>query len=143
MANELRAWLLDWPDQPLALASCEVVEILASPEIHHVPFGPTWCRSLVVWHDDLLALALPEKSRDEKVNIVIVAYQAAPLAPLQHAAIATRSQPQQIQVRDGLDCDTPLDCVLDVAAIRACFLYAERPVIVPELQAMFGAEIAA
>ncbi|MBC7982460.1 MAG: hypothetical protein H7Y02_01260 [Candidatus Obscuribacterales bacterium] len=143
MANELRAWLLDWPHQPLALAACEVVEILASPEIHHVPFGPTWCRSLVVWHSKLLALALPEKTSDENINVVIVAYQTAPLAPLQHAAIATIAQPLQIQVRDGLDCEAPADCVLDAAAIRACFLHDERAVVVPELKFMFGAEIAA
>ena len=151
MPKNARAWLLDWPDQPLALAACEVVEILDAPEIHPAPFGPDWCRAMVVWRDRLLALALPahlfESDTDarakESFSAVIVAFQSKPLQPLQHAAIAVRSHPKQIDVSEGLDCEHPADCAFDSTAIRACFNFDGRTLIVPELNVLFGMRDAA
>lgn len=151
MPKNARAWLLDWPDQPLALAACEVVEIVDAPEIHAAPFGPDWCRAMVVWRDRLLALALPSYLLDAEsdslaktpLSAVIVAFQSKPMQPLQHAAIAVRSHPKQIDVSEGLDCERPEHCAFDASAIRACFSFDGRTTIVPELNALFGMRDAA
>ena len=148
-AKTYKAWLLEWPQQPLALATCEVVEIVDAPEIHEVPFGPDWCRGMVVWRDQLLALAVPEYSLQLSVEknaapltVVIVAMQAKALAPLQYAAIGVYAHPRQIDVQDGLDCDLPHDSVLPMLAARACFQIDGRAVLVPDLNSLFGSHAA-
>jgi chemotaxis signal transduction protein len=143
-SKPIRAWVLDWPVHPIALAACEVVEILEAPEIHPTPIGPAWCRAMVAWRNELLALAIPEGMllRDDAltaISVVIVAFQLEPLAPLRHAAIAVVTQPQQIEIRDGADCDAPLSWSLGTDVMRACFQFENRILVVPELSLLFGA----
>jgi chemotaxis signal transduction protein len=136
--NKVKAWRLEWPLHPLALASCEVIEIVEEPEIHRVPAGPTWCRALLYWREQLLPLALPERVDVHDMNVVVVAYQLQPLAPLQYAALAICGKPEQIEVLDGNDCELPASCPWDEQHIRACFQHAGRTHLVPELASLFG-----
>jgi chemotaxis signal transduction protein len=136
--NKLRAWLLEWPVQPLALAQCEVIEVVEEPEIHRIPVGPPWCRALVYWREQLLPLALSYDSEPKELWIVIVAYQPAPGSALEHGAIAVRGMPRQIDVPVDADCEPPADTVLRDAQLRACFLFEDRTIVSPELQALFA-----
>jgi hypothetical protein len=138
MNAKTRAWLLDWPLQALALAGCEVIEVVASPEIHRVPFGPTWCRALMYWREQLLPLALPENTHVHDMHVVVVAYQTQARAPLQYAALPICGHPRQIEVGDT-DCALPAACALNEATLRACFQHDGRVVLVPELSMWFGA----
>ena len=138
MTTKVRAWLLDWPLQTLALANCEVVEVVESPEIHRVPFGPQWCRALLYWRERLLALALPEHVYVHDLHVIVVAYQRAAKTPLDYGALAICGRPRQVEVEDGHDCEPPFECVFDQHALRACFKYEDRVVLVPELSALFG-----
>ena len=138
MSRSVRAWLLEWTSQPLALAAAEVIEVVYEPEVHRVPVGPDWCRWLVYWRDRLLPLALPARGTLDGLSVVVVAYQQAPRAPLEYAAIAVRGTPQQIDVPCDADCDPPNDGVLAEPQVRACFLHEDRPIVVPELRALFA-----
>jgi hypothetical protein len=135
---KVRAWLLEWPLQPLALAGCEVIEVVDQPEIHRVPFGPAWCRAMLQWRDKLLALALPDGLHVHDMHVVVVAYQPAPRAPLEYGAVAVCGQPRQVDVTADADCALPPQCALDAEVVRACFQYDQRPVVVPELSLLFG-----
>jgi len=137
----VRAWLLEWPSQPLALAPAEVIEVVYEPEVHRVPVGPDWCRWLVYWRDRLLPLALPSRGALDSLSVVVIAYQQAPRAPLEHAAIAVRGTPRQIEVPRDADCDPPNEGVLAEPQVRACFLHENRPIVVPELRALFASAI--
>jgi chemotaxis signal transduction protein len=132
-----RAWLLDWPLQTLALAPCEVIELLDEPEVHPVPMGPAWCRALLYWRGRLLPLAQPAGIPNAKLYVVVVAYER-PDATLDYVALALTSQPRQIQVHDGNDCEPPARCALAANALRACFNHENQVVVVPELSVMFG-----
>jgi hypothetical protein len=58
---------------------------------------------------------------------------------LQHAAIAVVTQPRQIDIRDGADCDLPSSWSLGADVMRACFQFEDRVLVVPELSLLFGA----
>lgn len=138
MSKSLRAWLLNWPPQPLALATCEVVEVLQDPEVHRTPIGPSWCRALVFWRDRLLPLALSADRTLDGLTVVIVAYQTAPCTPLEYAALAVSGMPKQIDVPPDADCEIPSECPFQPQQLRACFLYEDREVAVPELRNLFA-----
>jgi chemotaxis signal transduction protein len=135
----VRAWLLDWPSQPLALGLCEVIEIVDAPEVHRVPFGPHWCRGLLYWRDQMLPLAVRKEEALDNLKIVVVAYQKSVRTPLQYAALVVRSAPRQIEVHGSMDCDTAADCALGANQLRACFKFEERAIVVPELRLVFEA----
>jgi hypothetical protein len=137
MKKHLRAWLLEWPMQPLALAACEVIELIAEPEIHDVPFGADWCRSLVYWRERLLPLASASNGRDEP-SIVVIAYQLGARSPLQYAAIGARCMPRLIEILTDADCEPPPECFFSPAQLRACFNYDGRTLVVPDLASWFG-----
>lgn len=143
MSNSVRAWLLEWPAQPLALAPCEVIEIVDEPEVHRVPVGPVWCRALVCWRELFLPLAVPADLTVDNLSVVVVAYQAAPRVPLEYAAFAVEGTPRQIDVPADVDCEPPSDCVFAVSHLRACFLWERRAIVIPELGSLFAAEVLA
>jgi len=131
----VRAWLLEWPTQPLALALCEVVELVDAPRVQELPFGPSWCRSVLYWRQSFLPLATGESQPDALV--VVTAFQEASGQALQYAAFALRSPPRQITVVDGLDCEPPASQFAP-AQLRASFRFDDHAVIVPELARLFG-----
>jgi chemotaxis signal transduction protein len=134
-----RAWLLDWPPQPLALALCEVIEIVESPEIHRVPVGPDWCRALLFWRSQMLPLAIRKDELTDALKIVVVAYQPAPRTALKYAAFAVQGTPRQIEVDASMDCAIEPGSTLDASRLRACFRFEQRSVVVPELSLLFEA----
>lgn len=135
-----RAWLLEWPAQPLALAPCEVIEIVDEPEVHRVPVGPDWCRALLYWRERFLPLAMPAVGMVERYSVVVVAYQPAPRVPLEYAALPVAGRPRQIEVPADADCEPPSNCALAASHLRACFLWEERAIVIPELRSLFAAE---
>lgn len=138
MSKALRAWLLDWPAQPLALAQCEVIEVIEDPEVHRIPIDGGWCGAVVFWRDNLLPLALSHEQTLDGLAVVVVAYQKVSRAPLEHAAIAVRGMPRQFDVPADSDCEPPADCPLGQAQLRAFFRYQDRAIAVPELQNWFA-----
>lgn len=138
MSKAVRAWLLNWPPQPLALAMCEVVEVLQEPEVHRTPVGPDWCRALVFWRDRLVPLALSADRTLDGLTVVIVTYQTEPRTALEYAAIAVRGMPKQIDVPPDADCEPPSDCLFQQQQLRACFLHEDRALVVPELRNLFA-----
>ena len=133
-----RAWLLEWLAQPLALAECEVIEIVDAPEVHRVPAGPSWCRSLLYWRERFLPLARPHNDSIEGLSVVVVAYQSAPRTHLDYAALPVRGLPRRIDVPIDADCEPPDDGVLMASQLRACFLHEGRRIVVPELRELFA-----
>jgi hypothetical protein len=140
LSKSARAWLLEWPTQPLALAPCEVIEIVDEPEVHRVPVGPQWCRALLYWRARFLPLAVSARGMLEHLSVVVVAYQPATRAALDYAAIPVRGTPRQIDVPPNADCEPPSDCVLATSHLRACFVWEERTIVVPELRSLFASE---
>lgn len=138
MVKKLQAWLLEWPQQPLALAQCEVVEIIEAPEIHRTPLGPPWCRALVYWRERFLPLALAEETPLAGLIVIAVAYQTAPCTPLQFAALPAHGLPRQIDVPGDADCEPEQGTPLGAHVLRACFRYEGRTLAVPELSALFA-----
>jgi hypothetical protein len=138
MDRPVRAWLLEWSMQPVALAECEVIELVDAPEVHRIPVGPRWCRSLLFWRQCFLPLAMPYDIPLEGHSVVVVAYQAAPRAELQHAALAVRGVPRHVHVPADADCEPPGDGMFAASQVRACFLHEGRPIVVPELRELFG-----
>jgi hypothetical protein len=138
--KSVRAWLLEWPAQSLALAPCEVIEIVDEPEVHRVPFGPHWCRALLYWRARFLPMAVSADGIIEHLSVVVVAYQPAPRAPLEYAAIPVAGRPRRIDVPTDADCEPPSDCVLAASHLRACFLWEERAIVIPELRSLFALE---
>jgi len=138
MSNGLRAWLLDWPAHPLALAQCEVIEAIEDPEVHRVPTGTGWFGAVLFWRDQLLPLALSHEQALDGMTIVVVAYQKEPRAPLEYAAIGVQGAPRQFDVPLDADCEPPADCPLAHEHLRAFFRYQDRTVAVPELQRWFA-----
>jgi hypothetical protein len=141
VSKSVRAWLLEWQAQPLALAPCEVVEIVDDPEVHRVPVGPEWCRALLYWRARFLPLAAPAGEVAESLSVVVVAYQPAPRVPLEYAAIPVEGRPRQIEVPEDADCEPPGACAIAATHLRACFLWEERAIVVPELRALFGSQL--
>jgi chemotaxis signal transduction protein len=131
-----RAWLLEWPQQSLALALCEVVEVVDAPQIHVLPFGPSWCHAVLSWREQFLPLA--QHATILNSRIVVTAYQLEPGEPLQYAAFAIDGMPRQITVNDNLDCELPPGCVFAEEQLRASFRFEDRTVVVPELSALFS-----
>jgi hypothetical protein len=139
-SKSTRAWVLEWPAQPLALAPCEVIEIVDEPEVHRVPVGPDWCRALLYWRARFLPMALPAVGIVERPSVVVVAYQPAPCVPLEYAAIPVEGKPRQIDVPADADCEPPSNCVLAASYLRACFLWEGRAIVIPELRSLFAGE---
>jgi chemotaxis signal transduction protein len=136
--ESVRAWLLDWSLQPLALALCEVIEVVDAPKIHVLPFGPSWCRAVLVWRDQFLALAA-KRIDVEYMHVVVTAYQQQEGEPLNYAAFAIDRTPRQITVNDGCDCEPP-EGVFKKLNLRASFQFENRTIVVPELVTLFAHE---
>lgn len=138
MVEPANAWLLEWPLHTMALAPCEVVELVERPEVHRLWFGPQWCQALLRWRDRLIPLALPGDARQEDFSMVTVAFQAAPGAPLEHAALPLSAHPRRIVVPEGCDCEPPGYLPFDRKSLRACFHFDGRVVLVPDLTVLFA-----
>jgi chemotaxis signal transduction protein len=140
MSKAIKAWKLDWPGAPLALAQCEVIEVVEEPETYEVPLGPEWCRGLLHWRGQLIPLAYGG-SRETQF-VVVVAYQPAPKEPLQFAAFAVASMPKQFDVPVDADCEPPSTCSLRFDQLRACLEHEGRPWLVPDLEQLFSSAAA-
>jgi chemotaxis signal transduction protein len=142
MSKAVKAWKLDWPGAPLALAQCQVIEVVEEPETYTVPLGPQWCRGLLHWRGQLIPFAYG--GNPEVRFVVVVAYQPAPKQPLQFAAFSVASMPQQFDVPADADCEPPSTEALRMDQLRACFEHEGKRWVVPDLEHMFAtAEVAA
>ncbi|HEU4602163.1 MAG TPA: chemotaxis protein CheW [Steroidobacteraceae bacterium] len=136
MSAALKAWKLQWPGTSLALAQCEVIEVVEEPEVYDVPLGPHWCRGLLHWRGQLIPLAFG--GLREAPYVVVVAYQTAPKQPLQFAALGLTSVPKMFEVPADADRDPPPSCELREEQIRACLEHDGETLIVPELHRLFA-----
>jgi chemotaxis signal transduction protein len=131
------ARLLAWaPARFVALPAHTTLEVIEHPEPVDVPCAPGYVLGLLAWQQQWLPMidlraflegALPVRKRPRYA--LIVAWQSAPGARIEHGALGLESLPETVSVDDGAACLLPLDDGIAWAGIAlACFSHGGQPV---------------
>lgn len=137
MQTTSKAWLLPQVEGiKFAVAEQEMQEYLVSPMVFPVPLAPAHCAAVIAWHGNIIPLmdlrtllgvddVLPAK------DVVVLAYQVQPLAPLNYLALVLGGVPSMIRVSDEQACELPVTYseILQTVAL-ACFIHDEVETIV-------------
>jgi CheW-like domain len=124
------------------------IELLDQPPIVNVPGAAYYCKQLVRWRDQWLALLdldtllrayAPEIGRRPLRYVLVVAYQREPLGALEYAAIGLPVLPQTVAVSDTAQCELPTDSDLWPMLALSCFLHEGLPVPILDIKRLFEA----
>jgi hypothetical protein len=113
----------------VALPVHTTIELIERPEIVTVPGAAYYALGMLAWQGQHLAVvdlctllnAHRKDGAQRPRHVLVVAYQPAPRQPVQHAAIATVSLPQTLQVGNGTQCPLPEDSDLWPLIAVSCF----------------------
>lgn len=132
----------------IALPMHTAIEVLDQPRLIDVPGAAYYCKQLVRWRDQWLALldldALllayePERARKTLRYVLVVAYQPTPQGPVEYAALALPALPQTVAVSDAAQCELPLDSDLWPDLALSCFRHEGRAVPILDTARLFQA----
>jgi hypothetical protein len=131
----------------VALPVHATLEVIEQPEIVRVPGAAYYMLGMLRWNGrqlpvlDLCTLlnAHAKAGAPRLRHALIVAYQTAPRQPIEHAAIATASLPQTVQVGDDAQCPLPDDGDLWPLISISCFQHQGQRVPVVDIGRLFGA----
>lgn len=120
----------------VALPPHTVQDHLALAELLTVPGAPYYCVGSVVWQGETLPVwdlnALLRAYADVNVpafrHVLVIAYQAAPGAPLQFHALCAPVELPDIMVSDDMQCPLPADSDLWPLIAISCFAHEGRAV---------------
>ncbi|NKE66368.1 chemotaxis protein CheW [Ramlibacter sp. RBP-2] len=130
----------------VAFAPHTTMALLEEPPVTPVPGAPYYCVGLIPWQDghvplldlNTLLQACPPSEPAPLGHALVLAWQAAPGAPLEYGAVCARSLVQMIEVSDGQACDLPSDSDLWPWIAIACFEHGGRAVPVVDTARLFA-----
>jgi CheW-like domain len=113
----------------VALPVHTTIELIERPELVGVPGAAYYSLGMLAWQGQHLAVidlctllnAHRKDGAQRPRHVLVVAYQPEPRQPVQHAAIATVSLPQTLQVGNGTQCPLPEDSDLWPLIAVSCF----------------------
>jgi chemotaxis signal transduction protein len=128
-----------------ALPAHTTLEIVERPVAVRVPASPAHALGLLAWQGKRIALidvavllgaSTPRTSQPRYA--LVLAYQPAPGAAIEHGAIAIDTLPDTIHIDDALACEAPDSKAWRAIAI-SCFESGGLPVPVVDTAALFRA----
>ncbi len=130
----------------VALPVHTTIELIERPELVAVPGAAYYALGMLAWQGQHLAVIdlctlLNAHRKDGALrprHVLVVAYQPAPRQPVQHAAIATVSLPQTLQVGNGAQCPLPEDSDLWPLIAVSCFEHQGARVPIVDTSRLFG-----
>ncbi len=130
----------------VAFAPHTTMALVEAPQLTPVPGAPYYCAGLIPWQDgqvplldlNALLLACPPSTAAPLGHALVLAWQAAPGAPLEYGAVCARSLVQLIDVSDGQACELPSDSDLWPWIAIACFEHGGAPVPVVDTARLFA-----
>ena len=120
----------------VALPPHTVQDHLALTDLIATPDAPYYCMGNVVWQGETLPLwdlhallrAYADVPAPTPSHVLVIAYQAAPGAPLQHHALCATAELADIMVSDDMQCPLPDDSDLWPLIAISCFMHEGRAV---------------
>ncbi len=142
---KINAWLLTANQVRLTVASYEIIEVISEPQLIDVSAGPSYCRQLLLWREQLLPLVQVEKLQEDNANnqsqhIIVVAWQNKAGEKLEYGAMALSELPMSITVEDSWYVDelpNNSSPILKKSAL-SCIQYQVEHIIIPDLKIIFG-----
>jgi len=131
----------------VALAPHATIELIERPALVEVPGAAYYACGLMSWQGrqlpvvdlDTLLRAYPSEYRLPWRYGLVVAYQVAPRAPVQHGVLALPALPQTVVVGDEAQCELPTDSDLWPLIALSCFQHDGHPVPIIDCGRVFGA----
>jgi hypothetical protein len=131
----------------VALAPHATLELVERPAVVEVPGAAYYACGLMSWQGrrlpvvDLCTLlrAYPSEYQLPWRYGLVVAYQTAPRAPVQHGVLVLPALPQTITVGDEAQCELPTDSDLWPLIALSCFRHDGNPVPIIDCGRVFGA----
>ena len=131
----------------VALAPHATIELIERPALVEVPGAAYYACGLMSWQGrqlpvvDLYSLlrAYPNEFRRPWRYGLVVAYQVAPRAPVQHGVLALPGLPQTVEVDDEEQCELPTDSDLWPLIALSCSRHDGNPVPIIDCGRVFGA----
>jgi len=142
------AWLLECGDSLLiAVGDHQMVEYIQGPFCYSVPASPSYCDSVLLWHDNFIPVmdlaALYDQPIDQTDSVIcLLNYQPAANEPLLQIAIRTNKAPIKIQVEDEQVCelsDSIKASPLSFVALTS-FMMEISPVVIIDINKLCSAE---
>ena len=131
----------------VALPPHTTLEVIEQPRLATVPGAAYYTRGLLAWQGkyipvvdlETLLRAYPQPHAAAAPRYaLVVAYQTAPGAPVEHGAIALNELPDTATVDDAAACDLPKDSDLWDAIALSCFSIEGKAVPIVDTGALFG-----
>ena len=127
----------------VALPAHTTLEIVERPHAVPVPGAPAHALGLLQWQGKRIALidldvlvGASQAVRTTPRYALVLAFQRAPGAPLEHGAVALDALPQTISVTDDSACELPAGSVR-MRLATACFRHEGLPVPVLDSASLF------
>ena len=131
----------------IALPPHTTLEIIEHPVFLVVPGAAYYAYGLMPWqgrHIPLIDFDAVQRAHQSLHRTaapryaLVVAYQSAPYAPLEHGAIGLAGLPQTIQVKDSEWCDLPIDGDIWPLLALSCFRHDGLTVPILDTARLFG-----
>ena len=132
----------------IALPPHTTLELLEHPAILSVPGGAYYGYGLLAWQgqqipvlnfDALLRAYAAAAPAARPRYALVIAYQQAPRAPVQHGALGLAALPRTIEVGDEAGCDLPEEGDLWPALALSCFQHEGQAVPIINTARLFAA----
>jgi chemotaxis signal transduction protein len=130
----------------VAFPAHATVELVARPALLVVPGSPYYCHGLMAWQGRQIPLldlntllrAYPDERAPAIDHVLVLAYQRAPLQPLEYGAVCAPSLLQMIEVADSQQCELPNHSDLWPLISGSCFRHEGNAVPVLDTGLLFA-----
>jgi len=144
LASAVARIVRDRGDVRFALPAHTTLEIVDRPVPVRVPGSPAHALGLLAWQGKRIALidvavllgATSARTQPPRYALVL-AYQSAPGAPIEHGAIALDTLPDSTSIDDAAGCAMPDSRTWRAIAI-SCFESGGLPIPIVDTAALFG-----
>jgi len=139
------AWLIECDESlSIAVADCEMLELIQAGQCHHVPGSPDYCSSVLVWQENVVPImnlsALHHGANQQRPGsyLCLLNYQETPNTSLQHLALPVSKAPERIQVNDDQVCELPreYESSLLKPVTLSCFTHHAKPVLILDISGL-------
>jgi len=148
---QTKAWLMELDAEYFSAIGNQHMEeyiISADIEIMPVPLAPDYSPGVMLWRNqiipviDLVRVLNPQAHLpDEMSGVMVLAYQEAPGALLQHGAVVLRGAPQNILVDGDMACPLPAHPAAWRKLAVACISSSDKAVPILKVQSLFSSSL--
>jgi len=148
LAEERSAWSLDFGANLRAVVGGQhLAEYLSKPQVTEVPLAPLYTLGVLTWRERLIPLIDLARLYENNLNhhepgaqamgAIVLAYRETPTGSLQYGALALANAPREINVRDDMTCELPVQPVFWSAIAASCITYENQAVPILRVRNIF------